>query len=63
MPTYECKHKIGDKVVIDGDQRMPVYITAVLWRNERPSYEVSWFGDGQSRTAWVEEWRVEVFHA
>lgn len=63
MHKYECQFGIGDKVVVDGDQRFPILITAVLWRNERPSYECSWFADGNSRTAWIEEWRVGQYNA
>lgn len=58
MTIYESKLAIGDRVGIDGCSDLRAVVTAVLWRNERPSYEVSWVS-GSSHTAWIEEWRLE----
>jgi hypothetical protein len=60
MVTYESLFAIQDKVYIDGDQSLVVTVTAVVWRNEKPSIEVSWISD-QAKTAWIEPWRLTEF--
>lgn len=57
--TYESKFKIGDYVKTDGCAELRACITGVLWRNERPSYEIAWIS-GTANTAWIEEWRLEL---
>lgn len=57
--VYEAAFPIGDRVFIDGDTTLHAVVTAVLWRVERPQVECSWFHNGDSRCAWIEQWRLE----
>lgn len=56
--VFRSAYAIGDKVSIDGCSELGAVVTAVLWRRENPSFEVSWI-DGSARTAWIEEWRLK----
>lgn len=59
MATFESPFAIGDPVKIDGCGELRAFITAVVWRNENPTCEVSWV-EGSARTAWIETWRLEI---
>jgi hypothetical protein len=59
VSTFTAPFSIRDKVIIDGCPTLIGWVTAVLWREERPLIEVSWV-DGQARTAWFEIWRLEI---
>lgn len=58
--TFESPFGIGDKVRIDGNGGFTGTLTALTFRNENPLAEVSWLADHQSRSAWVEMWRVTL---
>lgn len=57
MHTFESPFAIRDKVYIDGDESLVGYVTAVVWREEKPVVEVSWVSDC-AKTAWFEIWRL-----
>lgn len=53
--------KIGDRVIIDGDRSLVATLTAILIRGHLGNitqFEVSYFHNGDSKSAWVENYRV-----
>lgn len=49
-----------DIVTIDGDRSLFGSITGVQFRTTRePLYEVSYMHNGDAKTSWIEEWRLQ----
>lgn len=61
--TYECKFALGDRVIIDGDERLTVIVTAVSFRKTGCKLEVSYFSDHGLQEVWIDEWRLEKVNA
>lgn len=58
MPrSYQSDFAVNEKVKVDGQEIICV-ITAVMFRQTTPSYEVSWWHNGAINTVWVEHWRI-----
>ncbi len=57
MNIHETKWVAGDTVRIDDD---PVHcrVLAVLIRGTNVLYELAWMNNGESRSAWIEDWRM-----
>jgi hypothetical protein len=51
----------GDYVVVDNSKDIKAVVLAVLVRGSpgHVSYDLSWFHNGSSCSAWIEEWRME----
>ncbi len=58
ITTYD----LCDRVYVDGDSSIKGVITGMNIRGDRShqlvQYEVAWFHNGNSQSAWVEEWRL-----
>lgn len=58
--TFTTQWALGQLVHIDDDKSIRAVITGFCWRTTRePTVEISWFANGDSKTAWVEESRVK----
>ncbi len=59
--AFQSKWVFGDIVTIDGDRTIKGSVTGFAFRVTRsPTVEVSYFHNGESKTAWVEEWRLSM---
>lgn len=57
--TFTTKWALGQHVHIDTDRSITATITGFCWRSTRePTVELSWFSNGDAKTAWVEENRL-----
>lgn len=55
----EAKFDFGDQVKIDNGDIVGVIITISLQGDEQKcSYEVSWFHNGEMKSAWFYDWRL-----
>lgn len=62
MATFRSKFDIGDRVVIDGDRSMVVTVVAVEFRyGPHVKVEVQWMYDGNSQSAWMDEFRLSEY--
>lgn len=52
------KFDLGDSVHIDHDTSITAVVTGFLARAHRMQFEVSWFHNGSSQTAWIDEFRL-----
>jgi hypothetical protein len=50
---------IGDRVVADGADEIAMTVTAYTQRKNSRMVECSYFFDGHSQVAWIEDWRLE----
>lgn len=57
---YQTSFALRDLVHIDGDTSLTACVTAVCWREEAPSIEVSWMHNGNANKAWIEPWRLSM---
>lgn len=57
MHSHTTRWVVGDTVTIDAD---PVHcrVLAILIRGGNVTYEVAWMNSGESRSAWIEDWRL-----
>ena len=67
MSAFHTDFNTGERVIVDGDTSLVGIVTAILVRGkdfggERYTfifqYEVSWFHNGESKTSWIEEYRL-----
>lgn len=57
---FETRFDLYEHVYIDSDKSLKFVITGFSFRSNREALcEVSWFHNGESKTAWVEELRLE----
>lgn len=57
--TFHSQWTINDRVHIDNDTSIVGIVTGICFRLVRaPTIEVSWFANGDAKTAWFEEWRL-----
>jgi hypothetical protein len=60
--TFGSVWGLNDRVIADGDRSLPMTVTAFQFRLERsPIVECSYFHNGKSETAWMEEWRLSPY--
>jgi len=57
--TFESKFRRGDRVVLDGDRSLIMTVTAHTFREHFETVECSYVHNGDSKCAWIEEWRLE----
>ena len=57
---FTSAFNIGDRVTIDGAADIRACVTALLWRENRMEFEVSWFANGSLQSAWVGESRLRI---
>jgi len=57
---WTTAYNIGDSVMIDGSLDIKAVILAVVIRGtgRNVNYDVAWFHNGSSYSAWIEEWRI-----
>ncbi len=53
----KVKFTFGDVVIID-DGDIHGVVTAIMWRTEEATIEVSYFHNGDQKTVWVPQWRL-----
>jgi hypothetical protein len=59
QPTLKSKWAIGDRVQIDGCDSVVGTVTGFCFRLTRdPTIEISYFHNGDAKSAWVEEFRI-----
>lgn len=57
---FESRFSLYEHVNIDGDTKTKFTITGFSFRDTRSCLcEVSWFSNGEAKTAWIEESRME----
>lgn len=53
---------LNDRVIVDQDRSLPMTVTGFMFRLERsPTVECSYFHNGEAKTVWVEEWRLQPY--
>ena len=58
--TFESAWTMGDHVNVDSDKSIIGVVTGFNFRRTQdPTVEVSWFHNGDAKTAWFEEWRLD----
>jgi hypothetical protein len=58
--TIESDFALGDRVTIDNDESLIATVTAFLLRTNICQIEVSWVHNGDMKTSWVDDWRLQV---
>lgn len=59
MTILQSRWSFGDRVHIDGDSSITAVVTAICFRPDRAAVmEISWFHDGDSKSAWIEDLRL-----
>lgn len=61
MAEFRCKFELQTRVTIDGDNGLRGVVTAVCFWGDYATYEISWIVNGDSKVAWIEEWRLRNF--
>ena len=54
------KYDLTQKVHVDGDKSITMVVTGFLVRAHQMQFEVSWFHNGTSQSAWVDEFRMSA---
>jgi hypothetical protein len=54
----ESKFSLGNKVIIDGCDKIVAIITAISFRKTGCKIEISYFNDGRLEECWIDEWRL-----
>ena len=58
MATFTCRFGLGDRVYIDGDDTIVAVITQVCWGDFGSNVLVSWWSNGDLKSAWVADHRL-----
>lgn len=53
MKKFEAEHGIGDRVVIMALEGTISFVEQVCFAHVGVTYQVSWFHEGDRKTAWV----------
>lgn len=56
--TFILAFPLISRVHIDGDREMTATIVGVTWCGTGVQYEVSWFHNGDLKSAWIDEARL-----
>lgn len=57
--AFTSEWALGDRVIIDFDRSIRGTITSFNFRHTRePTVEVSYFHNGEAKTAWIEQSRL-----
>jgi hypothetical protein len=57
--TFRVKFDIGCKVAIDGDDSIDAWVIQVAFKSQdHATYEVSYWNNGDVKSAWIDEWRL-----
>jgi hypothetical protein len=58
--TYHSAFAIFDRVTIDGDHSIVGTVTSLAFSRstQEATLEISWFANGDAKSAWVDECRV-----
>lgn len=62
MAQFESKFDYGNRVYLDGDTSITAIVISFQFRTTAvgPAVECSWVHNGEIKTAWLEEWRLEL---
>lgn len=60
---FNSNFKPTDYVFVDFDEKTPLAVTGILFRNSGQFLELSWFHNGDSKSAWVEAFRCKKVDA
>lgn len=59
LTRLTSKFFMGQKVYLDGDREIKFIVTAFLWREQSLQVEIQWMHNGDLKSSWVDQRRLE----
>lgn len=56
---FSSRFALGDRVIVDGCDRLIMTVTGVMVGPESISYRGAWFHEGRSTQEWFDDFRIE----